>query len=143
IVTFMNVTFQIRKNDPKARRFISDVMQEDLLEEFALTNQKEEYLEQLRETNPSADNLEMRLKLVLATVYGTQRTIQRMINKGLSISYEEYFRYMVEVLLFALKLPNNPKVVDALIKESSKATENLFKAYPQLLYEEAYLYKKQ
>ena len=85
----------------------------------------------------------MRLKLVLATVYGTQRTIQRMINKGLSISYEEYFRYMVEVLLFALKLPNNPKVVDALIKESSKATENLFKAYPQLLYEEAYLYKKQ
>ncbi|WP_195269788.1 TetR/AcrR family transcriptional regulator [Eubacterium sp. 1001713B170207_170306_E7] len=142
IVTFMNVTFQIRKHDPKARRFISDVMQEDLLEEFALVNQKEEYLTLLKKSKGSSENPDTQLKLVLATVYGTQRTIQRLINENLELSYDDYFRYMIEVLLFALNLPEKPDMLDTLIRKSNSATKQLFDTYPHLLNEADYLYKK-
>lgn len=141
IVTFMNVTFQIRKHDPKARRFISDVMQEDLLEEFAFVNQKEEYLKLLKKNSSTSENPETQLKLVLATVYGTQRTIQRLINESMELSYDEYFRYMIEILLFALHLPDKSDMVDTLIHKSDKATKQLFKTYPHLLNESDYLYK--
>lgn len=142
IVTFMNVTFQIRKNDPKARRFISDVMQEDLLEEFAFINQRDEYLELLKKSRHFSENPETQLRVVLATVYGTQRTIQRLINENLALSYDDYFRYMIEVLLFALHLPDNQVMTDTLIKKSNEATEKLFETYPHLLNEAEYLYKK-
>ena len=142
IVTFMNVTFQIRKHDPKARRFISDVMQEDLLEEFAFINQKTEYLKLLKKSNCSSKNPATQLKLVLATVYGTQRTIQRLINESIELSYDEYFRYMIEILLFALRLPVTQDTVDTLIHKSDQATKQLFETYPHLLNEADYLYKK-
>ena len=142
IVTFMNVTFQIWKHDPKARRFISDVMQEDLLEEFAFVNQKEEYLKLLKKNSSTTENPETQLKLVMATVYGTQRTIQRLINESMELSYDEYFRYMIEILLFALHLPDKSDMVDTLIHKSDQATKQLFKTHPHLLNESDYLYKK-
>ena len=142
IVTFMNVTFQIRKHDPKARRFISDVMQEDMLEEFAFINQKTEYLKLFKKSNCSSKNPATQLKLVLATVYGTQRTIQRLINESIELSYDEYFRYMIEILLFALRLPVTQDTVDTLIHKSDQATKQLFETYPHLLNEADYLYKK-
>ena len=124
IVTFMNV------------------MQEDLLEEFAFINQKTEYLKLFKKSNCSSKNPATQLKLVLATVYGTQRTIQRLINESIELSYDEYFRYMIEILLFALRLPVTQDTVDTLIHKSDQATKQLFETYPHLLNEADYLYKK-
>ncbi|MEG0376951.1 MAG: TetR/AcrR family transcriptional regulator [Eubacterium sp.] len=140
IMSFMHATFRIRKNDPKARQFISDVMQEDLLEEFALLDQKQDYIKLLKRVGTSEAILEKRLRMVLATVYGTQRTMQRLINENGELDYDEYFRYMVELLLFALGQPYDQEEVDRIVEKCAGATNELFEKYPQLLNESLYLY---
>lgn len=137
ILNFQNMNFHIRNSDPRMAQFMTDAMNEDLLEASIYDGNQKEIFEVLVRNMPG--DFEKNLHLALGTIFGIQRALQRDINNGLPLSYAEYFDYSVRSFNFALKLNLTEDQILAIIAHSNVLVSRLFERYPQLLNVDSYL----
>lgn len=140
ILSFTNMTLRIRESDYKMARFTSEIMRDDILEQSIYEgNQRHEHAALIKLMTADMPD-DKKLKLVLGTVYGVQRSLQWNINDGLDFSYEAYFEYMVKTYIFSLDLPYDKEKIKTIISESNAIVDQVFKNYRHLLKTENYLY---
>ena len=140
ILTFQNMTLQIRKHDIRMANFITSAMNEDLLEASIYDGNQIDIFENLvRQMPDNGYDFEKNFHLVLGTIFGIQRSLQWEINSGLPLTYEECFDYVVRSFDFALRLKLTEEEIQRLINRSNAIISSLFEQYPLLLNIDTYL----
>ena len=138
-ITMDNLLNRIKYSDEKLRKFLIDITRERI--EFDPNSLNQKYNRALIELmGGNKEDLEKKFRTFVAITYGASQHLQVEMQKGLDLSFDEFFETMVHLYVFTLDLKWSEEKIQNYISRSKKLSQEVMSAHPELQDTKEYLY---